>query len=315
MARFLSTEPVVLNLPIAIEKLPERGSMIPARSVLSSPGGGYLGMVAVANMGVTTGMLSMLGTGPNSYMIRKDLEENGVQILTSEVMGDIGVSIQLVEDEGDNTVIVSAGVESDLLLDQIEQIELEDGDVLLVHGSAISSGETGRRFANWVNSIDPKAKVVLAPSPMIDTIEPHLWQPLLQRADVLTMNLRESGLLPLILKQVDPARMLEDYLKPDCVQVTRMGSLGCQYREGVTGQLKQVPAYATQAVDTSGVGNVHISVMCGGLARGQDVYHALSMANAAGAVMVSHAYAFPVPTMREIADVMTFGGHNGGESS
>ncbi|MDU7238767.1 MULTISPECIES: PfkB family carbohydrate kinase [unclassified Actinomyces] len=315
MARFLSTEPVVLNLPIAIEKLPERGSMIPARSVLSSPGGGYLGMVAVANMGVATGMLSMLGTGPNSYMIRKDLEENGVQILTSEVMGDIGVSIQLVEDEGDNTVIVSAGVESDLLLDQIEQIELEDGDVLLVHGSVISSGEAGQRFANWVNSIDPKVKVVLAPSPMIDTIEPHLWQPLLQRADVLTMNLRESGILPRILKQVDATRILEDYLKPDCVQVTRMGSLGCQYREGVTGELKQVPAYATQAVDTSGVGNVHIAVMCGALVRGQEMHRALSMANAAGAVMVSHAYAFPVPTMREIADVMTFGGHNGGESS
>ena len=69
-----------MNLPIAIEKLPERGSMIPARSVLSSPGGGYLGMVAVANMGVATGMLSMLGTGPNSYMIRRDLEENVVHI-------------------------------------------------------------------------------------------------------------------------------------------------------------------------------------------------------------------------------------------
>ncbi|WP_072341807.1 PfkB family carbohydrate kinase [Actinomyces urinae] len=315
MARFLSTEPVVLNLPIAIEKLPERGSMIPARSALSSPGGGYLGMVAVANMGVVTGMLSMLGTGPNSYMIRKDLEGNGVQVLTSEVMGDIGVSIQLVEDEGDNTVIVSAGVESDLQLDQIEQIELEDGDVLLVHGSVISGGEAGQRFASWVNSIDPKVKVVLAPSPMIDTIESHLWEPMLQRADVLTMNLREAGLLPRILKQADPSRMLEDYLKPDCVQVTRMGSLGCQYREGVAGQLKQVPAYATQSVDTSGVGNVHIAVMCGALVRGQDMHRALSMANAAGAVMVSHAYAFPVPTMREIADVMTFGGDNGGESS
>lgn len=314
MARFLSTEPVVLNLPIAIEKLPERGSMIPARSVLSSPGGGYLGMVAVANMGVTTGMLSMLGTGPNSYMIRKDLEENGVQILTGEVIGDIGVSIQLVEDEGDNTVIVSAGVESDLLLDQIETIEFEDGDVLLVHGSVISGGAAGQRFTNWVSGIDLKVKVVLAPSPMLDSIDPKLWEPLLQRADVLTMNLREAGLLPRLLKELDPARTLEEYLKPECVQVTRMGSLGCQYRDGVAGELKQVPAYATRSVDTSGVGNVHIAVMCGALARGQDMHAALLMANAAGAVMVSHAYAFPVPTMREIADVMTFAGEDGGES-
>ncbi|MDO5033926.1 MAG: PfkB family carbohydrate kinase [Actinomycetaceae bacterium] len=313
MARFLSTEPVLLNLPTAISVLPERGSMIRAHSVLSSPGGGYLGMVAVSRMDVETGMLSMLGTGPNSFMIRRDLKRNGVKILTNEAIGDIGVAIQLVEDGGDTTVIISSGVEADLSIDQVKQVELLEGDVLLVHGSAIGEGEAGEQFASWVAGIEDFVKVVLAPSPLIDQIDPNLWEPMLRRADILTMNKRETSLLPKMLKLTESAPELEDLLKPDCIQVTRLGSDGCKYRIGDVE--KELPAFQTKSVDTTGVGSVHVAVMCGALARGQSIDDALFMANAAGAVMVSHTYAFPVPSMREIADLMTFGVEGSGAPS
>lgn len=308
MGRFLSTEPVILNLPTAIPKLPERGTMIYAHSVLSSPGGGYLGMVAVARMDVETGMLSVLGTGPNSFLIRKNLEQNGVKILTKEVIGDVGVGIQLVEDAGDTTVIVSAGVEAEAPMDQIEEVELREGDVVLVHGAAFSAGTQREEFAQWVSSIQEGVTVVLAPSPLVDQIDPTLWKPMLARADIITMNLRETQILPEMLKQVDPDRELRDYLKPGCIQVRRMGADGCEYRVGLEGEFKHVPAYPTEAVDTAGVGHVHVAVMCGALAREQEIEPALQLANAAGAVMISHAYTFPIPTMRDIADVMTFGG-------
>ncbi|MDI9589236.1 MAG: PfkB family carbohydrate kinase [Acidobacteriota bacterium] len=315
VGRFLSTQPVVLNLPTAIHELPTRGGMIQARSVLSSPGGGFIGLAAVSHMDVETGMLSVLGTGPNSFMIRQELEKHGVKILTDEVIGDIGVAIQLVEDDGNTTVIISSGIEADPPIDRLKTIPLQEGDVLLAHGAALATPEVAQEFAEWIANVDESVTVVVCPSPLVDQIDPSVWPPLLARADVLTLNLREASLLPRILKQLDETKDLTYYLKPDCIQVSRMGALGCEYRVGVGGQRIMVPAFPTEAVDTSGVGDVHVAVMCGSLARGQDIESAILMANAAAAVMISHAYTFPVPTMREIADVMTFGGSNSGAPS
>ncbi|MDO5048933.1 MAG: PfkB family carbohydrate kinase [Actinomycetaceae bacterium] len=315
MGRFLSTQPVVLNLPTSIHRLPSRGSMIQARSVLSSPGGGFIGMAAVTQTGVETGMLSVLGTGPNSFMVRQELSKHGVKILTDEAIGDIGVAIQLVEDDGNTTVVISAGIESDPSMEELEKTEFQEGDVLLAHGAALGTPEVAKQFSKWISGIDESVKVVLAPSPLVDQIEPEVWPALLARADVLTMNLRESSLLPAMLRKLDDEKELRDYLKPDCIQVTRMGALGCEYRRGVDGQRVMVPAFPTESVDTSGVGDVHVAIMCAGLVRNQDIEASILMANAAGAVMISHAYTFPVPSMREIADVMTFGAGEGGVPS
>lgn len=315
MGRFLSTQPMVLNLPTSISALPARGGMIMARSVLSSPGGGYIGLTAASHVGVEAGMLSVLGTGPNSFMVRQELRKQGVKILTDEVVGDIGVAIQMVEDDGNTTVIISSGIESEPPVEKLSEVALEQGDVILVHGAALGTEGVAHRFADWVSQIPEEVTVVLCPSPLVDQIEPTVWPSMLARADVITMNLRETSLLPRMLKRVEPDRDLTDYLKPECIQVTRMGALGCEYREQVGGQRIMVPAFRTEAVDTSGVGDVHVAVMCAGLAQGQDMGSAILMANAAGAVMISHANTFPVPTMSEIADVMTFGEADSGAPS
>ena len=80
MARFLSTQPVVLNLPTVIPTLPTRGGTVLARSVLASPGGGFIGLATATQMGVETGMLSVLGTGPNSFMVRRELLKHGARL-------------------------------------------------------------------------------------------------------------------------------------------------------------------------------------------------------------------------------------------
>lgn len=306
MGRFLSTQPVVLNLPTVIPALPSRGSMVLARSVFASPGGGFIGLASVRQMGVETGMLSVLGTGPNSFVVRQELQKHGVDILTDEVIGDIGVAIQMVEDDGNTTVIVSCGIETEPSVPELAAVPLHEGDVLLAHGSALAVESVARDYANWIEGIDDSITVVLSPSPMLDQVDPQVWPQLLARADVLTMNLRESSLLPRMLKRLDPGAEVSDYLRHDCIQVRRMGAMGCEYRVGADGDRVMVPAFPSDIVDTSGVGDTHVAVMCGALAQGQDIEDAILIANAAGAVMISHSFTFPVPTLGEIASVMTF---------
>ena len=119
--RFISTYSVVLSLPMRISKLPERGGSIHAAAATSLPAGGFTTLCAAAKLGVPTATASPLGTGPNSFMVRQLLAEAGVKILIPELVGDIGVAIQLIEDDGSMTSIVTTGVESEPSRESLDQ--------------------------------------------------------------------------------------------------------------------------------------------------------------------------------------------------
>lgn len=301
MGRFISTQPVVLNLPTLIDRLPVQGEMLQARSVLSYPGGGFIGMAAAAELGVDTCMLSVLGTGPNSYVARREILARGINILTSEMIGDIGMSFSLVEADGNTTVILAPGVEEEPVIDEYRQCELRSGDVVLVHGACLTNVNTALDYIRWVSEIPADVTVVLAPSPIVNEIDESYWVPLLQRADYLTMNYREDKLLRQIISYISHGGEISDFLKPDAYVIVRKGEDGCFYwRNDTPNEVTQIDAFHTVTVDTSGVGDTHVSVMCGVLAQDESLEYALRAANAAGACMVAHAHSFPPPNQDEM---------------
>lgn len=305
MGRFISTQPVVLNLPTLIDALPKQGEMITASSVLSYPGGGFVGMAAAAELGSETCMLSVLGTGPNSYVARRELLERGIQILTNEVMGDIGLAVSLVEADGHTTVILSPGVEAEPDIEEYRGIELRPDDVVLVHGACLTKPTVAKAYVRWVSEIPMDVKVVVAPSPIVHEVDAQLWIPLLQRADYLTMNHRENKLLAEIVSQLVPAQSISDLLRPDATIVVRNGDEGCRYWvNSAPAEVSFVPAFDVEAVDTSGVGDTHVSVMCGAIAQNLGIQSALQAANAAGACMIGHAHAFPPPSQDEMLKML-----------
>ena len=111
--RFISTHSVALVLPMHIAYMPERGGSVHADAASSRPGGGFTTLCAAAAMGVPTAAASPLGTGPNSFAVRQQLVEAGVDVLTPELVGDIGVVIQLIDEDGAMRSVVTAGVESE----------------------------------------------------------------------------------------------------------------------------------------------------------------------------------------------------------
>ena len=280
--------------------------MVLARSVTASPGGGFIGLAAAREVGAEVGLLSVLGTGPNSYMARKTLRRHHIDILSEEVVGDIGVAIQLVEGNGSTTVILSTGIESEPPIDSIASIPVQPGDVVLAHGAAMAYPEVAVRYAQWVSHLPEDVTVVLCPSPMIDQVPASVWPSMLQRANIVTTNLRESSLLPHVLAMNPNGPTVEECLRDDVIQVRRMGAMGCEYRIGRCGEPVLIPAFPVDPVDTAGVGDTHVAVMCGLLAQGWALDDALLTANAAGAVMISHSTTLPIPTMAEIERVMAY---------
>lgn len=148
--RFISTHSVVLVLPMYISHTPVRGGSVHADAATSRPGGGFTTLSAVAAQGVAAAMASPLGTGPNSFAVRQQLVEAGVEVLTPELVGDIGVAIQLIERDGSMTSVVTAGVESEPSRVSLDRMVLKPGDLIHIAASDLANPHSAMVLAGPV---------------------------------------------------------------------------------------------------------------------------------------------------------------------
>ena len=91
MAKFISTQSIVLELPLIIDHLPATGTEVQASVIEGAVvAGGFYVVAAVARQGVAACVASTLGTGPNSVQARHSLGRESVAVLTRGVVGDLG---------------------------------------------------------------------------------------------------------------------------------------------------------------------------------------------------------------------------------
>ncbi len=306
--RFISTHSVVLTIPLHIDHLPERGASEHADTATSQPGGGFTTLAAVAALGVPTAMVSPLGTGPNSFAVRRQLSEAGVEILTEELVGDIGVAVTLVEADGSTTSVVTSGVESEPSRQALDRVHPVPGDLVHVAGADLTSPVGAEVLSGWASDLPEGVTVVLSVSPAVDQVPVWAWKRLLRRADVATMNIREASNLGRALMADEPGTGVRDLLRPEAAMVRRLGVMGCEVQVSASEERVQIPAFDSIVVDTAGLGDTHVAVMCVGLMQGMDLISACRMANAASAVAISHESALPVPTRQQIERVLAEGG-------
>lgn len=305
--RFISTHSVLLSLPLHIDRLPERGASVRADTATSTPGGGFTTLSTVSAQGVHAALASPLGTGPNSFTVRQQLIDAGVEILTDELVGDIGVAVLLVEADGSTTSIVTSGVESEPSRQALDSIPLVPGDVIHIAGADLTSQVGAEVLASWGAELPDSVTLVVAVSPAVDEVPVWAWGSLLRRADVLTMNIREAALLGRALTDAGHGTGIRDVLRPDAAMVRRLGVMGCEVQVSQGEPRVQIPAFTSEVVDTTGVGDTHVATMCAALLQGFDLVEACRHANAASAVTISHESALPVPTPEQVQRVLEVG--------
>lgn len=310
-ARFVSTHSVVLVLPMHIAHSPVRGASIHADAASSRPGGGFTTLSAVAAQGVSAAMASPLGTGPNSYTVRQQLIAEGITVLTQELVGDIGVAIQLIEPDGSMTSIVTAGVESEPSRTALDRLVLTPGDLIHITASDLANPHSAKVLAGWGAALPSSVTLVVAVSPAVEQVPVECWHQLLGRADIVTMNVREAAALTAILARYEPGMSIRALMKPEAALVRRTGRMGCEVQLGRDELRVQIPPFEARIADTAGVGDTHIATMCAQLLRGKGLEEACLMANAAAAIAISHESALPVPTLEQITRVLETGSATG----
>ena len=258
-------------------------------------------------MGVPAAAASPLGTGPNSFAVRQQLVEAGVDVLTPELVGDIGVVIQLIVEDGSMRSVVTAGVESEPSRAALDRIELREGDVVHVAASDMTSAHAASELSEWAASLPPFVTLVVSVSPAVAQVPVEAWEMLFPRADVVTMNSWEAATLAGILGANRHGSTIRTYMRPDAATVRRVGERGCELQKAADAPVISIPAFQSRIADTAGVGDTHIGEMCAGLAKGYDLETACLMANAGAALAISHESALPVPTREQVENVLETG--------
>jgi ribokinase len=272
------------DLTIKTKKMPRPGETV-IGGVFSRGGGGKGANQAVAavRVGASVSLIARVGQDPlGKEALARLIEE---QIDTQHVLLDAdvptGVAFIIVDEHGENSIVVASGANSRLTPSDIERAGdvIASAKVLLVQlESPLDAIRAAIALAHCNGSL-----VILNPAPA-HTLDSHL----LSEIDIITPNAVEAEMLTGI-KIID-----EESLRAAAQALLQFGigrvliTLG---RKGVFSATKVktewIRAFKVRAIDSTGAGDVFNGALAAFLAEEMPVEDAARMASAAAAIAVT----------------------------
>lgn len=300
--RLLLAGSVLVDIRMAVDRLPDRGGdQIASRTDVQS-GGGFNVLAAAVRNGLPAALAGRYGTGPFGQQVSRDLKALGVPVLLPPAEdADTGFAITLIEPDGERTFVTSPGAESRLTAEQLATVPARPGDAVYLSGYDLSYPGTGAALAGWIRALAGTALFVFDPGPVITEIPAGLLTSILDRVDVLTLNQRETGLLTGSQDPVAAAAALRGRVRDGTLVVLRRGAEGSAVlAAGSPGGPVLVPAPSVTAVDTTGAGDAHTGILVAALARGLAPADAVRRAGTGAAISVTRNGSSAAPAATEI---------------
>lgn len=287
MQRVVVVGSINMDVVTEMEHLPGPGETLAGRAVTLLPGGkGANQAVAARRAGNDAVLHGALGTDAFAGTLRDFLRDEGLATDTiAEVDGETGTAIVLVDDEGENSIVIVPGANAAV---DGRTPALREGDIVLLQNEIPEAAN--RAVLDLARAAGATTVLNLAPYRETD-------EALLTGVDHLIVNETEFARL----LGEDPATMTPDRVRDllaDDVIVT-LGAAGVTARIG--GRVVDVAGHRVPVKDTTGAGDCFCGAFGAALARGDTVEEALRFATAAAALSVQKVGASPsMPTYEEI---------------
>ena len=300
--RLLLAGSVLVDIRMTVDRLPDRGGDQIARHTEVHSGGGFNVLVAAVRNGLPAALAGRHGTGPFGQQVSRDLAAHAIPVLLPPAAGaDTGFAITLIEPDGERTFVTSPGAESRLSAAELAAIPVRPDDALYLSGYDLCYSGTGPALAGWIATLPGIALLVFDPGPVITEVPAGLLKNILERVDVLTLNLRETRLLT---GSPDPdvaAAVLTGRVRDGTLVVLRRGAEGSvMFLAGSADGPVPVPAPSVAAVDTTGAGDAHTGILVASLARGLPPVDAVRRAGIGAAISVTRNGSATAPAATEI---------------
>jgi ribokinase len=283
-----------LDIVLFVDRLPVPGETLLAHNMMRCPGGKGLNQaIAAYRAGATVKLIAPIGQDPDGDYLRSAVEAEGsIEAEWRFFEEPTDISTIRVSSSGENEVVSSAAsarsmgvVDAELLLS-----DLRPEDTLLLQGNLPHETTSAAiRVAKAHEAI-----VIINTAPVDRNMKD-----LLPQTDIVVANEVEALLLT-GLEGDGAARAL---LNQGCkTAVVTLGANGIVFADQHSSVINRIKAPPTEAVDTSGAGDVFVGTLAAELARqGAKLEAALSFAVAAASLSVSRKGTVPsFPTTTEL---------------
>jgi ribokinase len=269
------------DLVVRTERFPKPGETLHGSDLAILPGGKSANQaVAAGRLGGDVVMVGAVGADGNGALLLDSVRGAGVDVSAVSVRDDAptGTAVITVDGQGENTIVISAGANGRLTVDDVAAADaLDDAAVL------------GLCLEVSVDVVLAAARRVhAAGGTVLTNLSPFGPVPaeLLRLTDVLLVNEHEA------------AQLGEHGV--DRVIVTA-GGAGCTVHDG-SSPAEHVPAPTVEAVDTTGCGDAFMGAVALRLAAGDALVDAAQFAVRVGAFAATrHGAQASYPTATELA--------------
>lgn len=294
---------IITDLAVLTPRVPERGENILAHRLQIGPGGkGANAAVAVARMGVESILIGRIGDDNFGSEELAALRAEGVNADFVGIDPEVqtGTAVVMVDDEGENTILVIIGANDRLTPEHVEAglaPHWDDLDALLINFEVPEESVAAAIHAAHARDVPC---VVDAGPPR--EFGADVWG----EATVISPNALEAATL--VGHPVESDVEVEDAARellaagPQSV-VLKRGSAGALLAtsEGVT----HVPSFRVNVVDTTGAGDAFSGALVVAIAEGKPLQEAVRIASAAGAITVTRVGTLAaMPARAEIEDFL-----------
>jgi len=304
--RLLHLGNVVVDIVVTVPALPERGGDVLASRAAAAAGGGFNVMAAAARQGLRAVYAGAHGTGPFGSLARAALAEEGIEVIQPAKVGlDTGFVLTMVEAGGERTFLTSRGAEATLTAADLDRVSPAARDAIYLSGYGLVHDSNRAALLGWLARLGVGQVVFFDPGPLVGSIPAAALAAVLGRADWLTCNAREAGILTGLADPRAAAAALARRVGPagQARVLLRTGPDGClMARPG--DEVVAVPGFNVGAVDTNGAGDAHSGAFIAALGAGAAAAAAARSANAAAALSVTRRGPATAPTREELAQFL-----------
>lgn len=304
--RLVVSGTILADILLYLDEFPQQGGAAVARQAVVAAGAGYNLLAGAARLGLPAAYAGFVGSGPFGAVVRRALAEISVPVLLKPREDeDTGLAVGLVQAgrPGQPTFIGWPGVESRLRLGDLRSIGLASGDAVYLSGYDLWYPEAGAALAKWASELGPECLLVFDPGPLAGRIDTLRLDVVLGRADILSLNASEAGMLTGLTGQAGPAPLaaaLARRMSSSAWVVLRDGADGC-WIAGQHTPARHIPPRPASPVDPTGAGDIHVATLLAKLAAGLDFAAAARWANIAASLAVERLGPSAGPTAAELA--------------
>jgi ribokinase len=289
------------DLIASVKSFPSVGETIQGKTFLQAMGGkGANQAVAAHKLGGDVKFITCLGRDANGQNALKYYQEEGLDVSSSLIVDDVpsGTAIILVDDKGENCIVITPGANKMLSPAYIYKVEEEIAASDMVVLQMEIPYETVKTVCEIAHKNHKKLLLNVAPACPLD-------EELIKKVDILVVNETEAETISGEKIETVGREVLVDNLLAmgvDTVILT-LGKKGCLLKNSQT--VKYIPAFIVETLDSTAAGDT----FCGGLAvelsRGNDWEEALKFATAASAICVTRMGAQPsIPSEKEVREFL-----------